>query len=127
MNNSGEKVAVEGTVPVLNADGSQRQQKVVDANGVQSFVGVTQTIPVYQLISPGGDTQAVANFEYRIPIVGPVTLAAFFDAGINRITRTDQLTLKSDRLTTLNSQFPRMNDLTTRTWLPLLENCCGRG
>ena len=34
-------------------------------------------IPTYQLITPGGDIQAVTNFEYRIPIVGPVTLAFF--------------------------------------------------
>ena len=29
----------------------------------------------------GGDTQLVGNFEYRIPIAGPVTLAGFFDVG----------------------------------------------
>ena len=29
------------------------------------------TVPTYQLITPGGDTQSVGNFEYRIPIVGP--------------------------------------------------------
>ena len=29
----------------------------------------------------------VSNFEYRIPIVGPVTLAIFADAGVNKILR----------------------------------------
>jgi outer membrane protein insertion porin family len=29
----------------------------------------------------GGDTQILGNFEYRIPIFGPVTLAAFADVG----------------------------------------------
>jgi outer membrane protein insertion porin family len=29
----------------------------------------------------GGDTQLVGNFEYRIPIFGPVSLAAFADVG----------------------------------------------
>jgi outer membrane protein insertion porin family len=29
----------------------------------------------------GGDTQLLGNFEYRIPIFGPVTLAAFVDIG----------------------------------------------
>ena len=29
----------------------------------------------------GGDTQLLGNFEYRIPIFGPVTLAAFADVG----------------------------------------------
>jgi len=33
------------------------------------------------LVLTGGDTQAVFNFEYRIPIFGPVTLAPFIDAG----------------------------------------------
>ncbi|HEX8286694.1 MAG TPA: outer membrane protein assembly factor BamA [Pyrinomonadaceae bacterium] len=29
----------------------------------------------------GGDTQLLGNFEYRIPVFGPVTLAAFADVG----------------------------------------------
>lgn len=29
----------------------------------------------------GADTQLLGNFEYRVPIVGPVTVAAFFDIG----------------------------------------------
>ncbi|MCA1850614.1 MAG: BamA/TamA family outer membrane protein, partial [Acidobacteria bacterium] len=31
--------------------------------------------------SVGGDTQLLGNFEYRIPLFGPVTLAAFADVG----------------------------------------------
>ena len=46
------------------------------------------TVPTYQLITPGGDTQLLANFEYRIPIIGPVTLAPFFDAGVDKILRS---------------------------------------
>ena len=46
---------------------------------------VSKAVASYQLVTPGGDTALVANFEYRIPIFGPVTLAAFFDAGLNRI------------------------------------------
>jgi outer membrane protein insertion porin family len=93
------------TVNVYNNDGSQRLQKVI-TNGVESFVPVTMTIPVYQLISPGGDMQAIGNFEYRIPIAGPVTLAAFFDAGLDKIVQPGQLTLNSDRLSELNATFP---------------------
>jgi outer membrane protein insertion porin family len=62
---------------------------------------------VYQFTFPGGDTQGVGNFEYRIPIVGPVTLAAFFDAGMNKITQPGQLRLNSGRVDDLNSQFPQ--------------------
>ena len=55
-------------------------------------------IPIYQLLFPGGDTQVVTNFEYRIPIFGPVTLALFFDAGMNRILLTDQLKMSTERV-----------------------------
>src|SRR5262249_1360484 len=36
-------------------------------------------IPFYTAV--GGDTRLLFNFEYRIPIAGPVSLAGFFDAG----------------------------------------------
>ena len=96
------------TVAVYNQDGSPRTQKVIDpSNGAVSYQAVQMSIPVYQPFSPGGDTQGVGNFEYRIPIMGPVTLAAFFDAGIDKISRTDQLTIKDDRLASLNSGYPQ--------------------
>jgi len=96
----------DATVNVLNADGSARMQKVI-VDGQPQFVAVTQKIPIYQMIFPGGDTQVVSNFEYRIPIAGPVTLAAFFDAGLNKILRPDQLTMNKDRLAELNGSFPQ--------------------
>jgi outer membrane protein insertion porin family len=95
-----------GSVNVLNNDGSARTQKVV-SNGSIVSTPVTMTVPTYQLITPGGDTQLLANFEYRIPIIGPVTLAPFFDAGVDKILRTNQLTLDSTRLSDLNTQFPQ--------------------
>ncbi len=99
-------------VPVLNADGSARTQKMIikGENGEPDKIEVrpvTQTIPNYQMIFPGGDTQVVGNFEYRIPIMGPVTLALFFDAGINRIIFPHQLLLNPDRLGELNGAFPQ--------------------
>jgi outer membrane protein insertion porin family len=33
------------------------------------------------IVHVGGDTQAVFNLEYRIPIAGPISLVPFFDAG----------------------------------------------
>jgi outer membrane protein insertion porin family len=93
-------------VPVLNDDGTARLQKVV-VNGVTQSTTVYQTIPTYQITQPGGDTQGIGNIEYRIPIVGPVTLAAFFDVGINKIIRPGQLTMKSDYVTDLNEKFPQ--------------------
>jgi outer membrane protein insertion porin family len=64
-------------------------------------------IPYYQLVFPGGDTQIVTNFEYRIPIVGPVTLAPFIDFGINKIALPGQLRLNPQRVADLNDQFPQ--------------------
>ena len=90
-------VPIEGTVSLLNADGTPRQQR-----GVQ----VTKSVPSYQLVTPGGDTALVGNFEYRIPIFGPVTLAAFFDAGMNRLVNSNQLTINPERITQLNTEFP---------------------
>ncbi|MBL8293420.1 MAG: outer membrane protein assembly factor BamA, partial [Bryobacterales bacterium] len=93
-------------VALLNADGSARLQKII-VNGVETQTAVTQQIPVYQMIFPGGDFSTVGNFEYRIPIAGPVTLAAFFDAGLNKIVRPSQLVLNQGRLGELNGLFPQ--------------------
>jgi len=95
-----------GSVNVLNDDGSARTQKTV-SNGTLTSSNVTMTVPTYQLITPGGDTQLLGNFEYRIPIVGPVTLAPFFDAGVDKILRSNQLTLDTTRVGDLNTQFPQ--------------------
>jgi len=96
----------EAVANVLNDDGSARQQKVI-VDGVEQYAPVTQTIPIYQMAPIGGDGQLIGNFEYRIPIVGPVTLAAFFDAGLNKVFRPSQLTLSPARVAELNSRFPQ--------------------
>jgi outer membrane protein insertion porin family len=99
-------VASEGSATVLNADGSPRLQKTI-VDGVATWAPVTQRIPVYQLISAGGDTQGVANLEYRIPIAGPVTLAAFYDAGLNKVVNTKQLSMNAQRVAELNGLYPQ--------------------
>ena len=55
-----------------------------DLTQLGTFTGSTGANPAqisrnYQFI--GGDTQLLGNFEYRIPIFGPVSLAAFADVG----------------------------------------------
>jgi outer membrane protein insertion porin family len=90
---------------ILNNDGSPRTQKVL-VNGVLTQANVSQTVPIYQIITPGGDTQGIFNFEYRIPILGPVTLAPFFDAGLNKIAFANQLKVNPGQISNLNSQFP---------------------
>ena len=95
-------------VNVLNNDGTPRTQKII-VDGQVTLAAVTQEIPIYQLTFPGGDTQGVGNFEYRIPIFGPVILAAFFDVGVNKISRPAQLALNPGRLAELNGKFPQAN------------------
>lgn len=93
------------TVTVLNQDGSARLQKSI-VNGVEQMTNVSMPVPFYQIIFPGGDTQGVANMEYRFKIFGPLTLAAFMDAGVNRVTFRNKMKLNPDRITDLNGEFP---------------------
>jgi len=65
----------------------------------------TIPIPVQSVVYPGGDTSAVANFEYRYTIAGPVTLAPFMDFGLNGIARSSQLKIGELQLQDINS-FP---------------------
>jgi outer membrane protein insertion porin family len=93
-------------VPVYNQNGSAVTQKVVQ-NGVITAVPVNITIPSYQLITPGGDTRIIGNFEYRIPIIpNVVTLAPFFDAGLDKILLPNQLVMTPTRTNDLNTEFP---------------------
>ena len=66
------------------------------------------TVPVltYTATLPGGDTQTSGNVEYRIPIVGPVTAALFFDGGTDGILRQGALKLDPTGLASLQAQFP---------------------
>src|SRR6266446_6899592 len=64
-------IPIEGSARLKNADGTDRMQRIIDANGNPTFVSVANKVPSYQLVTPGGDTALVANFEYRIPIFGP--------------------------------------------------------
>jgi outer membrane protein insertion porin family len=99
-------IASQTGVNVLNNNGTPRMQKVY-ANGVPTLQAVTENIPAYQIIFPGGDTQVVSNFEYRIPIFGPVTAALFLDAGDNRILIPSQLKMNPGQVSLLNSEFPQ--------------------
>ncbi len=43
------------------------------------------------IIAVGGDTLGILNAEYRIPIVGPLSVAAFYDMGLSRVSRPNAL------------------------------------
>ncbi len=69
---------VSGTpVPVVGLNG--------ELAGLGAFTGASGTNSAFisRSYQPtiGGDTQILGNFEYRIPIFGPLTLAAFADVG----------------------------------------------
>jgi len=71
------------------------------------------TIPlaVPQIVWTGGDTNVVGNVEYRIPIAGPVAIAAFMDIGMNMAVRTSQLRLSDvqvQELRGINFGCPRL-------------------
>src|SRR6185437_7163591 len=92
-------------VPLLTPLGTQIMQKTL-INGYLTSTPASLAIPAYQIITPGGDSQAVVNLEYRIPIFGPVTLSPFADIGMNRILFTNQLKVNADQVSTLNATFP---------------------
>ena len=98
-------VTDEATIGVVNQDGTPRFVPVVVDGQVQQ-VPQTVTFPVNRIIFPGGDLQTIGNFEYRVPLFGPVTLAGFFDAGLNTVWRQNQLTMNPSRLSELVAKFP---------------------
>jgi outer membrane protein insertion porin family len=71
----------------------------------------TLTVPVvaYTITFPGGDTQAVGNFEYRIPIAGPVSMSLFADVGTDGVLRRSGLSLDPTGVANINAQFPLAN------------------
>lgn len=83
-------LTTRNVVVATNASGSPEQvtgltdaQRALLTN-LGTFTGAGGTNPLitnrnYRII--GGDTQLLGNFEYRIPIFGPVVLAAFADIG----------------------------------------------
>src|SRR4029077_10469630 len=69
------------------------------------------SVPVLTYVAtlPGGDVQTSGNVEYRIPIVGPVTAALFFDGGTDGIARPSALKLDPTGFANLTQQFPAAN------------------
>ncbi len=87
------------TVPLQNPDGS-----TVPLNPANPRAGTYNiTLPVEQIIFPGGDTNLVTNLEYRIPIVGPVTIAPFVDTGWDMITEPGQLQVAGQQISALQT------------------------
>jgi outer membrane protein insertion porin family len=95
------------TTPLVSPQDPCAQNPSVPCMGIpkdpnNQRAGVWQIpLPVRRIIFPGGDTSLVGNFEYRIPIAGPVTLAPFADIGFNGVMRTSQLQINADQFAAL--------------------------
>ena len=69
--------------------------------------GSSTSFPINSPIFPGGDTEAVFNFEYRVPIVGSTaSLAYFIDAGADAVLYPNQLRLTPTALSSILSNYP---------------------
>jgi outer membrane protein insertion porin family len=75
-------------VTLTNPDGSCVPR---DSTQPQLNQCIQVPLPIYGVASIGGDTNLLANAEYRIPIVGPVTFAFFDDFGIDTALNKNQL------------------------------------
>jgi outer membrane protein insertion porin family len=72
---------------LTNPDGT-----AVPLNPANPALGnVVVPLPIYRMVSIGGDTQLVTNLEYRIPIVNQVTFAFFTDFGMTFDAQPGQL------------------------------------
>jgi outer membrane protein insertion porin family len=74
--------------------------------GAPTQVALNVPIVTFLPTRPGGDFQGVGNFEYRIPIAGPVSMSLFNDIGLDGIIRKSQLGLNPGALSTLQQQYP---------------------
>jgi outer membrane protein insertion porin family len=72
-----------------------------------SVSGASFSVPVLvkTITFPGGDTQAVGNLEYRIPIAGPVAMSLFADLGTVGTLRTGGLLLSPTGVENINNAF----------------------
>jgi outer membrane protein insertion porin family len=92
---------------ICNLDNSGNPIPAYSSSGSPSGgCGSSTRFPAYTPIFPGGDTSILANFEYRIPIAGPVTLSYFIDAGDAFILRKSQMQIQPSALVSLTSEFP---------------------
>jgi outer membrane protein insertion porin family len=76
------------TVQLTNPDGNCVPR---DPTNPQLNQCIQVPLPVYGTASIGGDTNLIANAEYRIPIAGPVMFSFFDDFGIDTVLNKGQL------------------------------------
>ena len=94
-------------VPTLTSTTiSYSNPRVLDGNGNPTTGTISIPTLSYQTSFPGGDTELVTNFEYRIPIAPHVSLSIFGDAGATGVVQRNQLQLNETDYSALVQQFP---------------------
>jgi outer membrane protein insertion porin family len=77
--------------------------------GFPTLASFSVPLVAYTITFPGGDTELLGSFEYRIPIAGPVSMSLFVDSGTDGVARKNSLQLDSTGVANINSQFPLVN------------------
>jgi outer membrane protein insertion porin family len=96
---------------VCNKDALGNNIPALGSNGASlGSCGSYTRFPANTVIFPGGDTMMIGNFEYRIPVAGPVTVAYFADVGTTFVLRNSQLHVQTSSLSNVSQEFP---------WFPL--------
>ena len=85
---------------LTNPDGSCVPR---DPNNPQLNQCIQVLLPVYSVVSVGGDVNFTNNLEYAIPIAGPVTFAIFDDFGIDAAVNRNQLKESPEGAASLNA------------------------
>ena len=86
---------------LTNPDGSPVSRQ---PGAPQTNQAVQVPLPVYGIVSAGGDTSLINNLEYRVPLVGrTAALEVFNDFGINVALNKNQLRQSPEGISNLDS------------------------
>ncbi|HTU34869.1 MAG TPA: outer membrane protein assembly factor BamA [Candidatus Acidoferrum sp.] len=111
-----------GTAPITYTDPTK-----LGSNGQPTNVLIDVPTLQYVPTRPGGDSQAYANMEYRIPIYQQgnayVGMSIFNDIGVDGILWQNQLSLDPSAVTTLQQEYPNPDfpNLRISSRLPIIS------
>jgi outer membrane protein assembly factor BamA len=101
---------------VCNRTNTGSEIWAVDATGKPEVgtCGSYTQFPYNTVEVPGGDSELLTSFEYRIPIIAQIDLRYFVDAGDAFILWPDQLALQPNALSSITDQYPYFKVPTNR-------------
>ncbi|HEY0460156.1 MAG TPA: outer membrane protein assembly factor BamA [Pyrinomonadaceae bacterium] len=95
----GNNNSASGTPTILAGLPPERLQEIANLGLLTGPSGSNSALLTNSYRFIGGDTQVLGNFEYRIPIFGPASLALFADVGsVFNIRKTGTQTINSNFL-----------------------------